>query len=268
MNQITRWASLLVEELEEPSYNDILKIQSVYGKTDDVMSPEEYAALPDREKEEIHRAAMTAHRDPELDNMSDEEKERLMKRSDDFLRDIDQAAHRDEKKVFVFVCESQYKPNGSEHNKEILRRGIKSREDVMRLQPGKFEIDNQETLPPVSSIEEAKTVVAERMAEMCSKFGMTLEDFKTVDAEAIPSKIRNADPNAIGFICDKSEGEGKKYERRGQQKTDDVSQYDFTYDKLTTTRLFQYIIYTATRQINMDDNSLQKMAEKFAKIMN
>jgi len=256
MNKIMQWASLLVEELDEPSYNDVVKLQSVYGKTEDDMTPEDYAKLSDEEKEELHQTAKNAKRDPEIDDMSDEEVDRMMKKSDAFLKSLDNRDENgDEKKTtFVFICESVYLPNNSKKNELLLKKGISSREEFMQLDPGKFEIDRQET-KEFPSIDEAKKFVESRMVEMGSKYGAKLEDFETVDIEALPTEVRKEDPNAIGFVFTKSEGENKKYELRGQQKTDDMSKYDFKFDKLTKTIFLEYFIYSAKARIKGSDHT-------------
>lgn len=251
MNHITYWASLINENInnklsDEPSYQDAIAI----GMD---MTPEEYNALSDEEKEDIHFSAEhPAVDEPDLDRMSDKEKDAMMKRSEEFLDKSDASSMPQYR---IFVCESVYVPSNDRRNRAVLQKGISGRDDLMRIKVGDLRIDNRESLPPCATKTEARRVVAKRMKEMCNEYGVTFRDFEVIDSASIPSIIRDADPDAIGFICTKAEGEGKRYETRGVQKTGDTSKYDFSFDKVTMTRFFEYIIYRSSSELKFDEKA-------------
>ena len=240
-----------VFDFSKPSYQDIVELNK-FGKQLDI-SFDEYQKLDDEFKvtfNELLKKEMNS-----LDSkMDDAELERRMKNFEksygkiDFTKDdaLDKNINTDYKDDKVFV-----------HIAEIVRHAPETEGGE-----GKYDIDSQGTRD-FPTMDEAKKWLYDRWHEVETKFGIPLDQIKGLEFESLPTVIREKDPNAVGFIFSDTQGINKKFEKRGRGV--EQGKQDFSYDKLTDERFFEYIIYTAENPIpgknQISDDDLAKMAQ-------
>ena len=233
-----------VFDFSKPSYQDIVELNK-FGKGLDI-SFNEYQKLDDEFKVTLNELLKKEMNSPDS-KMSDAELDRRMKNFDEWVgKKDDTMSDKEYKDNKVFV-----------HIAEIVRHAPETEGDE-----GKYDIKTQGTMD-FPTMKEAKNWLYDRWHEVETKFGIPLDQIKGLEFEALPQVIRTKDPNAVGFIFSDTQGINKKLEKRG--RSTEQGKQDFSYDKLTDERFFEYIIYTAENPIpgknQITDDDLAKMAK-------
>ena len=233
-----------VFDFSKPSYQDIVELNKL-GKQLEI-SFDEYQKLDDEFKVTFNELLKKEMNSPDS-KMDDAELDRRMKNFDEWVGKMDgtmgDKSYKDNK-VFVHIA-------------EIVRHAPETEDGE-----GKYDIDSQGTRD-FPTMDEAKKWLYDRWHEVETKFGIPLDQIKGLEFESLPTVIREKDPNAVGFIFSDTQGINKKFEKRGRGV--EQRKLDFSYDKLTDERFFEYIIYTAENPIpgknQISDDDLAKMAQ-------
>lgn len=232
-----------VFDFSKPSYQDIVQLNK-FGKQLDI-SYNEYQKLNDEFKVTFNELLKKEMNSPDS-TMDDAELDRRMKNFEEWVGNIKNGGTPKEyknNKVFIHIA-------------EVVRHAPE-----IEGGEGKYDIDSQGTRD-FPTMEEAKKWLYTRWHEVETKFGIPLDQIKGLDFESLPAVIREKDPNAVGFLFSDTQGINKKFDMRGRNK--EQGKQDFSYDKLTDERFFEYIIYTAENPIpgknQITNDDLAKMA--------
>lgn len=216
-SKIEQWSNLVIEALDEPSYNDIMIIAKKVGKAEDMMTAEDYENLSDQEKEDIFKtrqlvSQINVKEEPLVDILNTNHLGIKADAQASILKD------QEKEHVYVHYIEQSFNHKNVEKWRETLANSS-SPDKLFRLKPGEYSIDNND-VEVCEDMESAKKVVSERMKEIEKQFNVKPVDFREVSKEEIPFQILEIDPNAIGFKYQSFEAEydQKEVNKKGVQQ--------------------------------------------------
>lgn len=291
---------MISESTDAPSYDDIFTLCKIFGKEpdSDTMGPDEYNRLPEAEKAKIHdyidelnnsetvdqdleeiEKYIGSFKDAKADDIKfdfdverDEEAypikdgKRIPKRKsayatdDDFKKDMKKVPH-------VFVAESLTTFSPEKHDIENVDDIDNPKKNGKPRKPTQYQkIDLKNSWKKVGTIkfpteEAAKEWCENRINSRCSELGLDRNDF-TEGHDFLPGEIKQADPNAIGYIYLKLFGDGAvELGKRGRKSknADPEADKEIKFESVEREVRLEYIIYESTEIIRSSGDALNDL---------